>query len=156
MVLSEGEKNRGVLFTAPLPPKPAENSGNTSEPPAPTKQGKRIAAYVLGATSLGFLATFAVFASSGKQKQNEAEKCKPYCPQATADAMHSRYLVGDISLGLALVTGGLGSYFYFSPGSSSAQVSGRATLRAPDRFVPTPEMQTDVARRIQAQIATRS
>lgn len=137
VVLSEGEKNRRVLFNAPQAPKPAETSSDSGTLPEPSsvQRGKRTASYVLGAASLGFLATFAVFAISGKQKQNEVERCKPYCPQATADAMHSRYLIGDISLGLALATGGLGSYFYFSSGSSSAQASGHAALRVPDRFV---------------------
>jgi hypothetical protein len=75
-----------------------------------------------------------VAAISGKQKESDLDRCKPYCSQSQADAMHSRYLIADISLGLSLATGGVASYLFFSSGSSAPPANG-ASLRAPDRFI---------------------
>jgi len=134
VVLSEGEKNRRVVFAQA--PKPEERPSSTPQQHAapPHPDARRTAAYVLAAASAGFLATFAIFAISGKQKENEVDRCKPYCLQSQADAMHSRYLIGDLSLGLTLATGGVASYLFFSSSHSATSVNGTSAFRAPDQF----------------------
>lgn len=134
IMLSEGEKNRRVVFS--LIAKPAAGTlaaDETRAPGAAHGDGRKTAAYVIGAASVGFLATFVVAALSGKQKENDLDRCKPYCSRSQADAMHTRYLIADVALGLTLATGGVASYLYFTSGSSASDNG--ASLRAPDRFV---------------------
>jgi hypothetical protein len=57
------------------------------------------------------LGSFTYFALSGRSVQNDLELCKPNCEnRADIDRMRSRYLIADISLGVALVSLGVGAY----------------------------------------------
>lgn len=57
------------------------------------------------------LGSFTYFALSGHGIENQLSRCKPNCDNAAEiDRMRSRYLVADVSLGIALVAVGVGAY----------------------------------------------
>lgn len=57
------------------------------------------------------LGSFTYFALSGRSVEGELDRCKPSCDnRADVDRMRSRYLIADVSLGVALVSLGVGAY----------------------------------------------
>jgi hypothetical protein len=51
--------------------------------------------------------------------------CKPYCKQSQADKMRLRYLIADISLGVSVVSLGVGGYLFFSASREPATTAWR-------------------------------
>jgi hypothetical protein len=84
---------------------------------------------VSAGVAAGALGAFTFFALSGRALQNDLERCKPNCEnRAEVDRMRSRYLIADISLGIALVSVGVGAYAWTQRSSaSSSSRSQRAT-----------------------------
>jgi hypothetical protein len=66
------------------------------------------------------LGSFTYFALSGRSVENELDRCKPSCDnRADVDRMRSRYLIADVSLGVALVSLGVGAYAWTQRPSAS-------------------------------------
>lgn len=124
IALVEGEKGRvvEVEFTKPepkpaAPPPEVERSGG---PPAAT--------WVLGGVSVIALGSFVVFGLDGKSKQDDLDACKPNCTDAAYDKMARRYLIADISLAAAVVTGGAALWIALgSDGQREGAIAVRAT-----------------------------
>jgi hypothetical protein len=103
VTIREGEKYRRVVAAL------ARRETTPGWFPAPTLS------YVLGGVGFAGLGSFTYFALSGKAKQSDLEQhCAPRCSQADVDAMRTRYLVGDISLAIGVVSLGVGTYFFFA------------------------------------------
>lgn len=85
-------------------------------PSAPTPKSRPTPAIVypllgLGAAGLG---GFAVFALLGKSKQNDLDNtCKPNCTDDDLSPMKTKYLIGDIALGVGAASLVAASFFYF-------------------------------------------
>jgi hypothetical protein len=109
-----GEKNRRVAVsfaepeTAPVP-------GPAQVDPGPKGLDKRTVSYVLGGVGALALGSFVLFAVTGSSDENDLERrCKPNCPESDVDAVRTKYLIADVSLGVGLVALGAGSYFFVS------------------------------------------
>lgn len=117
VLVREGEKRRPLAFTvaaappAAAPP-PVKIEPRASRRPIPTL------GWILGGTSALALASFAGFATAGFVMQSDRDAtCSPHCPQADVDAVKRRYLVADISLGVAvLAAAGFGWVILARPG----------------------------------------
>jgi hypothetical protein len=91
---------------------------------------------VSGAVATGALGSFTYFALSGHAVQSDLERCKPHCDDfGQIDRMRSRYLIADVSLGIALLSAGVGVYAWTArpsgPSSGSAQAPTRIALSVP-------------------------
>jgi len=111
-----GEKNRrvAVSFAAPETETPPGTPGPVQ---ADSGKGlnKRTVSYVLGGVGAVALGSFAFFALSGKSDENElGDRCSPNCPDSDVDAVRTKYLVADISLGIGVVALGAGTWFFVS------------------------------------------
>jgi hypothetical protein len=110
IVLNEGEKYRRITMDF-AKASWAPGSGPVA-PVAPEKQESThrsvpTATWVLGGVSVLGLVSFAGFGLAGKS----AESCVPNCTHSQVDDFRRDYLVADLSLGVAVVAGGLATYF---------------------------------------------
>jgi hypothetical protein len=111
LVLAESEHDRSVLADF----RPKRDRRNTPRDSPWTKV--MFASAGVGAVALG---SFTFFALSGRAVQNDLERCKPNCEnRADIDRMRSRYLIADVSLGIALVSVGVGAYAWMQRQSAS-------------------------------------
>jgi hypothetical protein len=97
----------------PLPPvvdnpSPGPKDASSTQKPAPV--WPLITMLSLGAVAGG---TFGYFAWSGRGAKNDLDKCKPNCTETQADRVRSKYLVGDIFLGVSLLSFGAAAVYYF-------------------------------------------
>jgi len=88
-------------------------------------------AFVSAGVAAFALGGFTYFALSGRALQSELERCAPSCDNPSdADRMRSRYLVADISLGIALVALGVGAYAWAQrPEGATSVQSGTRGVR---------------------------
>jgi hypothetical protein len=101
----EGEKSHLVSATwNPLPLQPSATSSPTPERPAvPMYRPVPASVYVLGGIGVLGVASFAYFGITGNSKKNElASSCKPFCKDEDVSGVTSRYLIGDVSLGVGV------------------------------------------------------
>jgi hypothetical protein len=145
VLVREGEKARTVTFHLAAPP--ASNAVNvppgpvppTPIPPAPVPLApvplapvppeappapNRWPVYVLGAVGLVASASFAYFGVSGLSLYNQ---CHGHCSSSQVNAGNVDWTAADVSLGVALVSLGLGTYLYLrperpAPGASSSML----------------------------------
>jgi hypothetical protein len=117
--LREAQKNQPVLADfrltpgAPAPAPADSPQAASSKPP--------VLSYVLGGVGLLALGSFAYFAASGHAIQNELDECKPNCQgkEDRISSMRTRYVIGDVSLAVALVSLGAGTYLWLAPPKAS-------------------------------------
>ncbi|MBK7582110.1 MAG: hypothetical protein IPI67_18125 [Myxococcales bacterium] len=110
--LKEGQRDTEVVLDVPA--KAGLDTSAQSEPEAaPTnKNAVKPAVWVLGGVAVVGLIGFVGFGLSGKGKQSDLDACKPDCSKGDVDSMRQSYLFADVSLGVALVAGGVGAYLY--------------------------------------------
>jgi hypothetical protein len=85
---------------------------------------------VSGGVAAVALGSFTYFAIAGHAMQSELERCKPSCDdRADIDHMRSRYLIADVSLGVALVSVGVGAYAWTQRSPEAPPVGSRSTGR---------------------------
>lgn len=128
IVIAQGEKSRRIeLRRARTVPK-AEAPLAAVDPRAKASKPPTMA-LVLGGVGVLALGGFAAFAVAGRSAEHEMAGCKPHCRQSQLDKMNLRYLLADISLGVAAVSLGTGGYLYFSAASKpSSTALGGANL----------------------------
>jgi hypothetical protein len=120
---------------------PASTEAPSPEPESPSKKSN-VLPYVLGGVALIGVAGFVGFGLAGKSKQSDLDACKPDCQPDDVHSMRQKYLFADISLGVALVAGGIGTYLYLSGNKTSERAiwvrpsagPGTATLELGSRF----------------------
>jgi hypothetical protein len=117
IIAREGEKNRSVQIQIG-PVLPIQDTKPTTPAPPPEDTASHSPSplvWALGGVAVVGLGAFTVFALDGKGKQKDLEDtCAPACPKDDVDSMYTSYLLADISLGTALVAGGVAGYLYFS------------------------------------------
>lgn len=89
-------------------------------PAEQAESGPPALAYVLGGVALVGVAGFVGFGLAGRS----TESCKGSCSEDEIDTLHRQYLLADVSLGVALVSGGIAGWLFF--GSKSAPESARS------------------------------
>lgn len=100
ILVAEGEKNRKIVaeYAAPAPPKDDRPVGPTDEKKVP------IISYVLGGVAVVAAGSFALFALTGKSKEDDlAGTCSPKCTDDEVGSVNRSYLIADVSLGVAAV-----------------------------------------------------
>ncbi len=130
VTLKEGQRDEKITLDVPAAERPAP----AEPPPAPAPAPSRIspAVWVLGGVAVVGLGGFVGFGLSGKSQESDLDACKPDCTRDDVDAMRRSYLFADISLGVALVAGGLGAYLYVS-GNKKQQEQGVFVRAVPER-----------------------
>lgn len=134
VLVAEGEKNRKIVADyATLVPKPPKDDG-----PAPVEEKKvPVAAYIAGGVAVVGLGSFAVFALTGKSKEDDlAGACSPNCSDDEVGGVNRNYLIADVSLGVAAVATIVAVVLALPAlGSSSASVK-TANVNAPAPWFP--------------------
>ncbi|HEX4477606.1 MAG TPA: hypothetical protein VH142_21095 [Polyangiaceae bacterium] len=135
IVVREGEKDRVVEVSfapvgADLGRKEDPYGATTASRDVGTRENRpfdrtrlRPYAYVAGGVGAAGLISFAVFGLVGKSQQSDLEHagCRPDCSQNKVDAIHTKYTLADISLGIGVagVGGGVALYFLSRPKTPS-------------------------------------
>jgi hypothetical protein len=126
VVFGSGEKNRTIVLTmanAPAPPKPkgAETPATAPPPAAPQpSRGLPAATYVFGAVGLVALGSFGYFAIRGKSDADHLRStCVPGCETSDVNAVHTKLLAADVSLGVGVVSLAAATFFALTRGRPS-------------------------------------
>jgi hypothetical protein len=112
LVLAESEHGRPVV--ADFRPK-VDSESKLAE-----REWPRTVVLASAGVAAVALGSFTYFALSGRAVQDDLERCKPNCEDHDeVDRMRSRYLIADVSLGVALVAVGVGAYAWFQHPSAA-------------------------------------
>jgi hypothetical protein len=122
LVIREGERNRKVTANfAPASTKPEPDKGPTkaAERPAATaapiryERPVRPITYAAGGFALAGFAGFAFFGLQGKSKASDLKgSCAPNCTDDQVKPLKTSYLIGDIFLGVGVVSVGVAALSY--------------------------------------------
>ena len=128
VVALEGEKSRPVRVTFPAAGAVAPTKGASAPPESPAVEsggGVPVVTYVLGGVALASVGGFAYFGLTGKSEISDLRStCAPRCNADDVDAAKTKMLVGDVLLGVAVVSAGLATYFVLAPKSAPAVTVG--------------------------------
>ena len=107
VLVLEGERNRKVVgdFQTLLPPRPVARREETTPAPAAPPEPRRIPAlaWVAGGVGVAALGSFAFFSLDGRSKEDDLVKsCAPSCTGDDVAPIERSYLIGDISLVVAI------------------------------------------------------
>lgn len=118
VVISEGEKNRKLL--AEFVSAKAEAAADAAPPrPAQAAPSRVLPGVLLGVAAVG-AAGFTTFGLMGQSEKRELEgSCAPSCDDTSVEAVERKFLVADISLGVAVLALAGSAYFYFSAPASA-------------------------------------
>jgi hypothetical protein len=143
VLLVPGEKLRPIVVSfdvperrpSPSPPEPVENAfppagaaasdgpgRETANEPAPERDrpaasGRPVPllSYVFGAVALAGIGSFVGFALSGLEDYNSLESsCRPACESSKVDAVRTKLVVADVSLGVALASAVTATVLYIN------------------------------------------
>ncbi|MEO7093923.1 MAG: hypothetical protein ABI175_11775 [Polyangiales bacterium] len=104
IVVVEGEKARTIVVQFPVVEK-------VEGPLMPRPRGAL--PWVFGAASVVALGSFVAFGLAGKSELDDLkDSCAPKCDPTARDSVHTKFLVADISLGIAVVTGGIAAWLF--------------------------------------------
>lgn len=121
VVISEGEKSRKITVSfgagesaevaARERPVDADSRGDSGS-------GVPAASWVLGGIGVLGVGGFTYFALKGRAQKSELDKCAPRCnPEDVSDAKHT-FVVGDVLLGVGVVSLASAVIVYFARGSA--------------------------------------
>ncbi len=113
IVVSEGERSKQIeVWVVPEKPKATPAPPPANEPAQ--ESWRRPTAYVLfGVGALG-LAGFGYFGLRGRSQEADLEDCRPCSDERVSDVSKT-YLAADISLGVGLLSLGVGAYLFLTP-----------------------------------------
>lgn len=102
VTLRSGDVAVPVIAAFPAPEQAPE------APATATSSGPPALAYVLGGVALVGAAGFVGFGLAGRS----TERCKGSCSEDEIDTLHRQYLLADVSLGVALISGGVAGWLF--------------------------------------------
>jgi hypothetical protein len=138
IVVREGEKNRFVTVKIhvegdDVPDAPTTATGPETETPRtiPT------ATWILGGVGVAALGSFAFFGLKGKSDESSLRSsCAPACADSDVSAVHTKYVIADVSLLVSVASLSVAAYLYFSqprtleaPKSTTASFAPRFDVR---------------------------
>jgi hypothetical protein len=141
LIVHEGEQSR-IVTAAWTGPKPARMvEGPALAAPAPAARPVPPIVYVLGAVGILGVADFVVLGIMGNSKKNELESsCSPFCSADEVGSVKTRYLIGDVGLGVGILAlAGSVALFLSRPEKPVSRVPSAA-------FVPSRAAAVDVRR----------
>jgi hypothetical protein len=122
VLIREGEKNR--LIQVRIEPKPTKDkaappAAPPPQAPTPPPASAPVAAWVATGVAVAGAGVFGTFAFLGSRSKADLDECAPACSRSlegTRDKLKTSYLIADIGLGAAVVSGALAVYLFASHG----------------------------------------
>lgn len=128
IVLLPNEKKRVIKLMLPSPKKPPP-------PPPPETPAKPRSAlpFVLAGVGVVAIGSFAYFGlrSSRELRDVKDSGCAPRCDASEVDAIKTRMIVGDVSLGIGVVALGVAGWLWLSDDDSSNKKTSVGVMAAP-------------------------
>lgn len=116
VLVRTGEKARSVMATLRAPAPPAREGVPESDHSPP------LFGYVLGGVGVVALAGAAALDLDATSSAHDLRAtCAPGCAQSDVDAIHTRYALAAVSLGVGVVSIGLAAFLLLSPAPEPAQ-----------------------------------
>lgn len=120
VVVIEGEKSRPVRLTFPGPAGSTPPAAGATMPPTDRTEnqdsGIHPAVWIFGGLAVASVGAFAFLGLKGKGEIDDLRAtCAPNCAQDDVDAAKSKLLIGDIFLGVGIVSAGAATYFALAP-----------------------------------------
>lgn len=138
IVVREGEKNRFVTVTIHVPGDDAPDvpAGGAASPAEPAPRTVPTATWILGGVGVAALGSFAFFGLKGKSDESSLRSsCAPACSDSDVSAVHTKYVIADVSLLVSVASLGVAAYLYFSqPRETEAPKSTSASASFAPRF----------------------
>jgi hypothetical protein len=128
-VLATGEKDRLLLASFPAKPSPSLEVGSPKTQDSPKTPQESPVPWVLGGVSATALLAFVILDTFAAVRYASFDSCSPRCDAADVSAARAVGTVGDVSLGVALVAGGLLAWRLLSRPHPSS--SARSTFGSP-------------------------
>jgi hypothetical protein len=121
VVVAEWEKGRLVKLIFPsLDPAPNRNSSSTDERPTSASR----LPWILGGVGVVAAGASAYFAIAGlRQRDDLRATCGPICPASEKSSVETKYLIADISGGIAAVSLGTALYLLLSRSQANRKAS---------------------------------
>lgn len=121
VVLNEGEKaRRHVVSFAARGVTCGHATSSTSAPVGPVTASSEphgqtpLMTYVLGGVGIAALAVGGGFEIVGFSDRAAFDACRPRCSSESVDGWRTKFIVGDVFIGLGLVSLGIAGYLYFT------------------------------------------
>jgi hypothetical protein len=143
VVIREGEKNRAVLarFRDTAPAAPLKAPLPAAEPP----RSRGVLPYVLAGVGVAGIAGFTTLGLIGVKDKHDLERsCAPRCADGPVDAVHTKFILADVSLAVGVLALAGSAYFYFSAPRPST--SAQAATHFAAGFTVTPRSGSAAAR----------
>lgn len=115
-VIREGERKRVLRVVLPAPQGPDLTQRDGGGPPP-------LATWILGGVGALGVAGFVTLGLWGSSDESSLrDRCAPDCSDADVDAVSTKYLLSDLSLGVGLLSLGAAGYFWWNaPSRDTAQ-----------------------------------
>jgi hypothetical protein len=138
VVIRQGEKNRRLTISF-APKESATPAASSSAPSGTSGDGVILDSdkaasspylgYALAGVGVLGVGAGAFFWLTGKSAENKLrdQNCKPACSQDEVDSIKTKYLIGDIAMGVGVVAIGVGTVLILTSGSSSSSSSSSAS-----------------------------
>jgi hypothetical protein len=118
IVVQTGEKNRPVVFR--FPTSEASSAAPSVSPETPS--GAHAAAWIFAGIAVAGGASFGYFGLRGASDVREMRaECAGNCAPERVDAAYEKLLAADISLGVAVASAGIATYFFLSSGPTATK-----------------------------------
>jgi hypothetical protein len=109
VIVNAGEKGRVIALAVAQPRQAPPPAFHETPGPGPSVPA---GGYVFGGLGVAALATFGVFGVLGMSDANHLrDTCAPGCQASDVDAVHTKLIVADASLGVGLVSLGVAAWF---------------------------------------------
>jgi hypothetical protein len=141
VLIREGEKNRLIQVrvepkakTEPVVASPAPAAPAPASPPPPPPRSTPVAAWAATGVAIVGAGVFGTFAFLGSRSKADIDECAPRCSRSmegTRDDLKRSYLVADIGLGTALVSGVVAVVLFATHGPSDERPSARLPRSLP-------------------------
>jgi hypothetical protein len=102
----EGEKNRKV----------EARFADAPRPPVPERAGPSPWAWAAAGVGVAGLAGFTAFGLAGRSDLATLDRCSPRCDPSDVDAARTKYVLADVSLGIAIVGLGVATVLFLTGG----------------------------------------
>jgi hypothetical protein len=138
VTVAKGEQGRAILVRLRRPETAAARP--VPPPPPPTTTAPEAQASVLpwvfyGVSAVG-LGAFTLLGLSAKSDADDLRaKCSPHCASSDVDRVRTRAIIADASLGVAIVSAGIGTFLLLRPTDTSEVRATSSGLRLDVRFL---------------------
>ena len=134
VVVRVGEKNRVITVDLQASSKDGAEDPDKPTEPGQGTSGKRVASYVLGGIGVLALGGFAFLGATGKADlAGLRDTCgrTQSCAEADVDAVKTKLLLADVSLGVGIASLGVATALFFTSGAEKKPAAARSLVLRP-------------------------